>query len=308
MSVQALTRLRGAPGLEDVLTTVGGAQQGATGGSGNAERAGAVRNAALIVKLAPRDQRARQVDVESIIRARLLEVAGARFHVGSGRPGETMELILSSDNAQALKATAEALQRQLRGVKGLANISTTASLERPEIIARPDLQRAADLGGITASIGDAVRIATSGDFDAGVARLNLDNRQVHIRARVSDAALTDLDTLANMRVDGKDGPVALSSVANLTISSGPSEIDRYDRHRYVTVDADLAGTPLGAALSSAKALPAVKETPSSVKLIDSGDAETQDEPAVDFGAAIVIAACRCTMRSSRLAMPVRGQL
>jgi multidrug efflux pump subunit AcrB len=281
--------IRAVPGVEDVFTTVGGAQKGASGGgSAGAERAGAVRNAALIVKLVPRGQRARQVDVEKIIRAKLLNVAGARFHVGSGRPGETMELILSSDNAQALKATAEALQRQLLGVKGLANISTTASLERPEIIIRPDLQRAADLGVSTASIGDAVRIATSGDFDAGVARLNLDNRQVYIRARVSDAALTDMNTLANMRVDGKDGPVALSSVANLTISSGPSEIDRYDRHRYVTVDADLGGTPLGAALTSAKALPAVKEMPSSVKLIDSGDAETQDELASDFGLAIVI--------------------
>jgi multidrug efflux pump subunit AcrB len=288
VAAAARDSIRAVAGVEDIFTTVGGAQQGATGGGGSAERAGAVRNAALIVKLTPRERRPKQVDVENVLRARLLGVPGARFHVGSGRPGETMELILASDNTQALKASAEALQRQLLGVRGLSNISTTASLERPEIIVRPDLQRAADLGVTTASIGDAVRNATSGDFDAGVARLNLDNRQVYIRARFSDAALSDLDTLANMRVDGKDGPVALSSVADLSIKSGPSEIDRYDRHRYVTVDADLGGTPLGAALTAAKALPAVKGMPSSVKLINSGDAETQSELASDFGLAIII--------------------
>lgn len=290
LSVAAAAReaIRSSPGVEDVFTTVGDAQQGASGNGGSAQKAGAVRNAALIVKLLPRERRAKQVDVENVLRAKLLNVPGARFHVGSGRPGESMELILSSDNDQALKVSAEAIQRQLLGVKGLSNVSTTASLERPEIIVRPDLQRAADLGVTTASIGDAVRIATSGDFDAGVARLNLDNRQVYIRARMGDGSLTDLNTLANMRVDGKDGPVALSSVADLSISSGPSEIDRYDRHRYVTLDADLGGTSLGVALAAAKALPAVKALPSSVRLIDSGDAETQGELASDFGLAILI--------------------
>ena len=290
LRVAAVARqaIRTAPGVNQILTTVGGPQQGASGAGGSAERAGAVRNAALIVKLAPHGERAKQGEVENTLREKLAEVPGARFHVGSGRPGETMELILASDNAQALKASAEALQRQLLGVKGLANISTTASLERPEIIVRPDLQRAADLGVTTGSIGDAVRVATSGDFDAGVARLNLDNRQVYIRARMSDAALANLTTLDNMRVDGKAGPIALSSVANLSVNSGPSEIDRYDRHRYITVDADLGGTALGAALAAAKAVPAAKAMPSSVKLIDSGDAETQNELASDFGLAIIV--------------------
>jgi len=64
------------------------------------------------------------------------------------------------------------LERELRGVGRLANISTTASLERPEIIVRPDLERAAERGVSAAAIGQVVRIATSGAFDANVARLN----------------------------------------------------------------------------------------------------------------------------------------
>jgi len=205
-----------------------------------------------------------------MLREKLLAVPGARFHVGAGRPGEKMELILASDNAKALKASAQELQHQLLGVPGLSNISTTASLERPEIIIRPDFQRAAERGITTAAIGEVARIATSGDFDAQAAKLNLDGRQIYLRVRVADAARQDLDTLAKMRIRGHDGPVPLSSVAHLSIESGPSQIDRYDRHRYVTVGADLGGTPLGAALKAALDLPAARGLPSSVRLIQSG--------------------------------------
>jgi multidrug efflux pump subunit AcrB len=280
----ARSAISGVSGIRSVFTTVGDAQPAGQG----VQLAGEVRKGALIVTLAPRGERSRQVVIENALRARLLSVPGARFHIGSGRPGEKMQLILASDNALALKVSAQSLERQLRGIDRLSNISTTASLERPEIIVRPDMQRLAERGVTTQAIGDVVRIATSGDFDANVARLNLDNRQVYMRVRIADSARQHLETLSNMRVDGRDGPVPLSSVAAISIESGPSEIDRYDRHRYVTVDADLGGTPLGIALRKAKALPAVIGLPSSVKLIQTGDAEIAAELASGFGFAIII--------------------
>src|SRR5690348_16732715 len=140
----------------------------------------------------------------------------------------------------------------------------------------------------SAAIGELVRIATSGGYDAQVARLNLDARQICVRVRLADAARHDLDKLANLRVRGRDGPVPLSSVAKFSIESGPSQIDRYDRYRYVTVDADLGGTPLGAALNAALDLPAARGLPSSVKLIQSGDAETAAELASGFGIAVIV--------------------
>jgi multidrug efflux pump subunit AcrB len=283
----ARAAVRGVPGVRGVFTTVGESQASGGGSQGGDQHAGEVRHGALAISLAPHGQRPPQVDIENALRARLLSVPGARFHVGAGRPGEKMQLILASDNAQALKASAEALQRQLLGVGQLSNISTTASLERPEIIVRPDLQRAAERGVTTQEIGDVVRVATSGDFDANVARLNLDNRQVYIRVRVPDAARQDIDTLANLRVNGRDGPIPLSSVAHLSVESGPSQIDRYDRHRYVTVDADLGGTALSDALKAAQALPALRGLPSSVQLIPAGDAEIANELATGFGGAML---------------------
>jgi len=280
---QARARIATVPGVAGVFTTVGDAQ---SAGFGNTQ-AGEVRRGAMILTFADRDEREGQGHIESLVRAELIKVPGARFTLGGGI-GEKLSLILASDNASALKATAQQMERELRGVGKLSNINSTASLERPEIIIRPDAQRAAELGVTTAAIGETVRIATSGDFDAQLAKLNLDNRQIGIRVRMADAARQDLDTLANLRVRARDGVVPLSSVAALSVESGPSQIDRYDRLRYVTVNADLDGMPLGAALNAAKALPSVTAMPSSVALIESGDAESMAELASGFGLAILI--------------------
>ncbi|MCK4130453.1 efflux RND transporter permease subunit [Ralstonia pseudosolanacearum] len=271
-------------GIAHVMTMVGDAQSI----GGGQTQAGEVRRATMTLVLAPRGERPSQADIETQVRNALVNVPGARFSLGVGGPGEKMSLILASEDTAALKATGQALERQLRGVPGLANITSTASLERPEIVVRPNAQRAAEQGVTTAAIGETVRIATNGDFDPQVAKLNLDNRQVPIQARISDAARKDMETVANLRVHGRNGLVPLASVADISVESGPSQIDRYDRRRYVTVNADLGGTPLGQALAEAKALPAVQAMPSSVKLIETGDAEIMVELLGGFGMAIVI--------------------
>jgi hydrophobe/amphiphile efflux-1 (HAE1) family protein len=279
----ARAALAGVAGIHSVFTTAGNAQQVGGGQS----LAGDARRGAMTLTLAPRDGRAPQAAIEKEVRRALAGVPGARFSLGAGAPGSKLQLILASDNAAALKTGAQALERELRGVGRLGNIISTASLERPEITIRPDAQRAAERGVTTAAIAETSRIATSGDFDAQLAKLNLDNRQVNIRVRIADAQRQDLDAIAGLRVPARNGPVPLSSVAALTVESGPSQIDRYDRKRYVTLDADLGGMPLGEALAAARALPAAQHLPSGVKLIETGDAETSAELAGSFGLALL---------------------
>ena len=276
--------IAGVEGVERVFVTAGSAQ--AAGMSGM--QAGEVRRASLTVALAPREQRPPQLEIERAIRQQLLRVPGARFSVSSGGPSERLQIILASDNAAALTASARAVERQLREIDGLAGITSTASLERPEIVIRPDLERAAEQGVTTAAIGEAIRMATSGDFDPQVARLNLDNRQVYIRTRVSDAARQDIDTLANLRVQGRDGLVPLSSIATLSVESGPIQLDRFDRLRNVVVSADLGGTTLGAAQAAAADLEAMRTLPSNVSVIEAGDAEIVNDLMSGFAMALVV--------------------
>jgi multidrug efflux pump subunit AcrB len=82
--------------------------------------------------------------------------------------------------------------------------------------------------------------------------------------------------------------VPLASVAAVSVESGPSQIDRYDRRHYITINADLGGLPQVSTLAAATALPEVQGLPASVKLIQTGDAEFSAELASGFAIAIVI--------------------
>ena len=275
----ALTRI---PGIENVYTTVGQAPI-----AGRSAQGGEVRNASLLVLLAPRETRAPQAEIEAAARKALRQVAGARFDLGFGGNGEKVQVTLASADIRALRASAGALERELRGVSPLSNVTSTATLERPEITVRPNANRAAERGVTAASIGEALRIATGGDFDAQVAKLNLDNRQVYIRVRVPDISRADINTFADMRIPGRNGLVQLSSVADVSIESGPSQIDRFDRSRYITVSADLGGMSLGPALAAAMALPSMKTLPPTVKKITTGDAEFVSELLSGFTMALI---------------------
>lgn len=284
ISESAREAIRTVHGVAHVFTTVGNAQRSGPG----AAKTGEVRRATLTLTLSPRGERPTQQDIENSVRESLGHVPGARFAVGGSGPGGKLTIILAGDNIDALKASANAVESQLRDVKGLFNIASTASLERPEIIIRPDAERAAERGVTADAIGDIVRIATSGDFDSQVARLNLDNRQVYIRARLSDTDRQDIGTIRNMRVPGSQGSVPLGSIASISVESGPLQIDRYDRLRNVTISADLGGTALGTAQAAAANLPSMRNLPSGVKVVQAGDAEIIAELGAGFGMALVV--------------------
>jgi multidrug efflux pump subunit AcrB len=268
----------GVPGIAHVFTVAGepaGEQQ-----------APEPRRSSLTLMLASRDARPTQKEIEKAVRERLIDVPGARFEVGGGDHTGELSLILTSEDARMLKATAQKMEMQLRSVAGLSNIISTASLDRPELIVRPDVRRAAEVGVDTATIAETVRIALGGDFDARLARLDLDNRQLMIRVRIPDNYRRDLQAIGQLRVRAGTGTVPLESIASLSIESGPQQLARYDRQRYVRISAGLGDTALGDANAAVADLSVSRSLPPNVRLLEDGDSELASELAGGFVTAI----------------------
>ncbi|MEI6547752.1 MAG: efflux RND transporter permease subunit, partial [Burkholderiales bacterium] len=289
-TLDAAEQVRGlvaaSPDVRHVLSSVGGGSSGDAFAIGAAPEA---RKAVLTVLLTGRTERDRkQQAVETEIRERLAQVPGVRLSVGSQDSGVKMQLVLSSEDPPALGAAAQALERDLRTLKGIGNVSSSASLVRPEIIVRPDFARAADLGVTAASIAETVRVATAGDYDVGLPKLNLSERQVPIRVKLPDAARADLAAIGRLTVPGRHGPVMLDNVAAISIDSGPAQIDRLNRSRNVTLDVELAGRELGAVYDEAMALPALRSLPAGVRLAQQGDAQEMQALFASFGLAMGI--------------------
>lgn len=248
---------------------------------------GDTRRAQVMVALAPAGERAAQREIEAHIGRALQRLPGARVSIGGGQDDKTVELILAGNDSAALLRSAASLERELRGVPGLTNVQSTASLERPEIVVRPDLARAAELGVSSYTIGETLRIATQGDRDAALPRLALETRELPIVVRVPDALRQDLDALRAMRVPSRHGPVPVSSVATVDFESSPAQIERFDRQRFVKLSASLGATSLGAAVEAVRALPAARRLPEGVKLMNAGNAEDMNDLISGFAFAMV---------------------
>jgi len=247
-----------------------------------------VRRATLTLTLRPRQERRRkQGEIESGLRDRMTGLAGVRTIVGTGETGEELEIMLTGDDPAELKQVAQAVQREARAIPGLGNIYSSIGLVRPEVIVTPDFSRAADLGVTASAIGDTLRVATAGDYEQVLAKLNLPDRQLPIRVRLPESARTDLGVLERMTVPGKHGNVPLSAVADLRLDSGPARIDRRDRQRRVVVHVELNGQNLGDVEKRVNGLPSLKALPPGITRGRSGDSEMMAELFGNFGLAML---------------------
>jgi multidrug efflux pump subunit AcrB len=281
----ARKRLMQVAHVKSVYTTIGG---GAAGSDPFAPQGAAeVRKATLTILLDERHARPRKQGIEQQIREALEPIAGIRSKVGLGGSGEKYVLVLSGEDPLALNTAAHAVERDLRTIPGLGNVASSASLVRPEIAVRPDFARAADLGVNSAAIGETLRIATLGDFDAALPKLNLNQRQIPIVVKLDSAARADLELLGRLAVPGARGPVMLSQVATLEVAGGPAVIDRYDRSRNINFDIELSGLPLGEVAQAVQNLPAIKQLPPGVAVREVGDAEVMGELFASFGLAML---------------------
>ena len=272
--------------ISKIYTSVGGGSAGSDPFAGGG--ISSVNKANLTLTLQARSERGMsKTAIESRLRQILQVLPGVRITIGLGNSGEKFQLVLTGDNPDTLSSAADTVQRDLRTLQGVGAISSTASLLRPEVIIRPDLARAADLGVSTAAIAETIRIATIGDFDTSLPKLNLPERQLPVVVRFAESARSDLDQLARLSVSGKNGYVMLGQVASLSMGSGPTQIGRMDRSRNVTFDIELNDKTLGEVSDAIDQLPSLKNLPAGVSRMEVGDAEEMKTLFASFGLAML---------------------
>ena len=285
---QAEQMLKRVPEVTQVFSAVGVSSSG--GGGPNATiTSNDVRKATLTLSLLDRQHRSlKQSEIENKIREQLKPLLGTRISVGAGGNGERLQVTLASDDPYALQAASKSVEQDLRTIKGLGNITSSASLQRPEIQITPDFNKAAELGVTVQSLADVIRTATSGDFSNTIPKLNLPQRQVPIRVRLDAPFRQNFNEITQLRVPAREGSVALSTVANIQFGGGATQINRLDRMRNVTFEIELGGRQIGDVVKEVNALTAIQTLPPSVKQLQSGDAQRMAELFGSFGSAMLI--------------------
>jgi multidrug efflux pump subunit AcrB len=131
-------------------------------------------------------------------------------------------------------------------------------------------------------------VATAGDYSQNLPKFNVSERQIPINVRLPLSTRADLEAIKRLQVMGKNGPVMLTQVASVEVGSGPSQIDRLNRNRQITIEIELGSRELGAVTDEVNGLPAMKALPPSVTEANLGDAQMMAELFASFGLAMII--------------------
>ena len=239
----------------------------------------AVPRSTLVIKLVPATKRAlTQQGFQRAMQAQLSEVPDQRFGFLGENGMKEFQIMLTGDDGEALSAATHTLATEMRGLHEIANVSTAAELPQTEIRLIPKGDATAQLGVNVARIAQLARIATLGNDDIVLPKIELDDRQIPIRVQVDPRWRADPEVLAGLRVPtASGGTVPLAAVVDIRPAISPGTVERYDRTRRVSIDADLAGATLGDALTAVKALPTLQHLPPGISLVSSGDAEIMEE-------------------------------
>ena len=104
-------------------------------------------------------------------------------------------------------------------------------------------------------------------------------RRIPIRIRLPESARADIEQIRQLRLPtATGGATTLGAVADVEFQAGPARIDRLNRQRQMTVQAELAdGVELGDATQAVHQLAIMKKLPAGVAPSAIGDAEAMAE-------------------------------
>ncbi|AOX04417.1 ABC transporter permease [Moorena producens PAL-8-15-08-1] len=278
--VQETNRLlQSNPAVENVLASAG--DDGINSGT-------------VYAKLLPKEEREiSQKEFNQQMRQAFQNIAGARIRFrsqGGGGSSQDLSIILKSENGELLAQTAQALEKQMRQIPGLVEVTSSESLVKPEIVIVPNPARAADLGVSVQAIARTASLALIGDLESNLAKFDLSDRQIPIRVQLDPESRNDIETLKNLRVPSRNGTlVPITAVADIRLGSGPAEIKRFNRARQVSLGGNLQGISLGDAIAKVKSLPAMNPLPPGVSEEPAGDAKIQQDIFSRFFSALGLA-------------------
>lgn len=225
--------LKELPGVEFLLTKIGADQQ---------KR---VDRGSVLVDLVGMDERSQtQAEIMEMARVRMQRFRDLTIAIqppsmisGSGPNSDVMFSVRGPD-LEKLDGYSQRLIKKLNSTPGVQDVYSSYEAGKPELQIQINREKAADLNVSVSSIANALRVLVGGDEQVTTYREGDDRYDVQLRA--SDKFRDSPDALDRLFVPSSTlGNVKLANVASFVESTGPSEIQRYNRQRQVMIYANI---------------------------------------------------------------------
>jgi HAE1 family hydrophobic/amphiphilic exporter-1 len=281
-------RLAQLPGVVHRFTTIGMNNGSAAKGQGDVTRG------SIYLRMKELDGRAySQFDLMRRAREILAEYPDVRTAVtdvstiqASGQDTRLFQVSLTGPDLKDLNRYADEMKTRLRKVDGLTDVDSTLSLGKPEIQVEVDRARASDLGITPQAVAGTLNVLVGGQI---VSRYKEGTEQYDVWLRADQPFRANPETLKTLTVPSpKAGLVQLDSLATLHEDRGPSQIDRVNRQRTVTILANPDTISLNDAVQKAKTIASEMNLPPQYEIVFGGQAKTMGETGYYMVVALVL--------------------
>lgn len=274
--LQALTTsLKDRPEIKSVYTIAGVADDA----DGIAQHKGEI----ILTLVDPGDRELSQKEFERAIAPLFSEMPDARYNFSNSNGGKEFSLVFTGTDPAALESAMQQLRNGIARLPGFSNVQVIKPLLRKELIVTPRPDGPGRTGVSVSEIADTLRIATMGESGSRSAKFNLPDRQLALQVVLPEYQRNDIRVLNDLPVRSTaQGNVPLKSVATIDFSDGPAQIDRINRARKMSVEANLTGLSLGEALDAVMALPEYQNLPVTVSQLEYGDMEYMNDMFMRF--------------------------
>ncbi len=263
------------------------------GQSGSAKGQGDVTRGSIYLRLVELDKRQfTQFELMRRVREILQDYPDLRTSVsdvsalGGGPNGDSriFQISLQGPGVEELATYADVLKKKLRQLHGLVDIDSTLSMRKPELQVDIDRERAMDLGIPVQMIANTLSVLVGGQI---VSSFKESTEQYDVWLRAAKQFRTDSEDLLTISIPTPSvGQVQLSSLARTQEKQGPSQIDRLNRQRTVTLMAHPDEVSLNEAVQFANKSVSEMSLPPEYQIVFGGQADMLNETAYYFMVAL----------------------
>jgi len=246
------------------------------------------------VKLAGKSERKRSTkDMMLAIQEQVAAIPGLKTSYatmsmwGSANMAPLQIEIIGSDLAEVTKF-ADRVSAIVVGTKGTVDVVSSWEEGKPEVQIAVDREKTAKMGLTLVEVGLAVRTALEGDV---ATKYQEGDTEYDTRVVLNKANRVKTEDVGKITLLNRYGQVVqLSQVANVSYGKGPSEIQRKDRERLVTVASNLSGEiALGQVTAAVEQAVKAEGIPNGIKIFFGGDAENMRDMFSDMSIALTLA-------------------
>lgn len=206
---------------------------------------------------------------------------------GNYNRGNRLQMLVQGPEIDQLQVYMQSFMEKLKTIPGVVDVGTNFELSQQELRVSVDRVRAADLGVSIDSLAANLRTLVGGENATTIKQGDI---QYDVQLRLDEQFRDDPSKLGNLLIpSASQGTVRVSDVAQLTMGNGPSNIQRYNRQRQITVYAGLDGIPLGDALTAAREKIAELNMKPGYVVAFTGSARTLTTASNDFTVAMLLA-------------------